>query len=108
MQIPEKSEVLSDNYTVVENDDDVQTETKDALENDPWNAQPKEPDEDSNNREMLENLRSRRKEYDTELPPKAKALMDEVLAIANPDPKAVSGMIDRLDKWEDETKARGK
>ena len=108
----DEQKALSDHYTVVENGDndppiENRVQNKEGQNTSSAWDDPAETEEQKKNREMLEDLRKRRKEYDLELPPKAKALMDEVLAVDSPDPKAVSGMIDRLDEWEKEVKARG-
>lgn len=104
----EEQKALSDSYTVVENDGDTPPETQDTPEDDPWDIQPTESDEDRKNREMLEDVRARRKEYDLKLSQKAKDQIDKMLNLDPMDYKQISNTVERLDQWEIERKKRGK
>lgn len=108
----EEQKALSDSYTVVENGDNNEPPEDNTQKHDVpttggvWDK-PDETDEQKQDREMLEDLRKRRNEYDAALPSKAKELIDNVLNMDNPDRKSISGVIDRLNSWENEAKARG-
>lgn len=106
--LKEEQKVLSDSYTVVENGDEIPAETSDIPENDPWDVKPPETDEDRNNREMLEDVRKRRKEYDLVLSQKAKEQIDKILNLDPMDYNQISNTVDRLNEWEIERKNRGK
>lgn len=104
----EERKALSDGYAVENgNGDSAQEEQpKDAKEV-PWETAKEETEEEKINREMIEDLQVRRKKYDERLPDNAKTEIDRALAEEHPDPKALSGLIDRLDAWEESLKAQG-
>jgi len=56
---------------------------------------------------MVEDLQIRRKKYDAQLPDNAKDEIDRALAVENPDTGLISNLIDRLDAWEAQLKAKG-
>lgn len=73
----------------------------------PWDVEPKETEEEKQTREMIEDLQIRRKKYDEKLSEKAKAEIDGVLAQENPDQKTISGLVAKLDAWEELALAKG-
>jgi len=89
-------------YEVAKNGEEAKEE-----ESVPWDAEPKETEEEKQLREMIENLQIRRKKYDEKLSEKAKAEIDGVLAKENPDQKTISGLVAKLDTWEELALAKG-
>ncbi len=100
---PQKEEpkALTDGVTIVETNGD---------QGPSWGEEVNlaETDEEKMNRMMLEDLRDRRKHYDNRLKPDAKEEIDSLLNLDNPDPKAVSVLIEKFDAWEAKLTERGK
>ena len=102
---PERK-ALSDGYTVENGNEDTE-QPAEGFQAPEWGAPAKEETDDERIlREMVEDLQIRRKKHDGKLPDNGKAEIDQALAEEHPDPKVLSGLIDRLDAWEESLKAQ--
>ena len=99
---PEKQLEHQPQYEVTKNGEEAKEE-----ESVPWDAEPKETEEEKQTHEMIEDLQIRRKKYDEKLPKDAKGFIDDVLAQENSDPETISALVDKLDNWEEKAKAKG-
>lgn len=106
---PQKEErkALTEGITLIETNGDNGESTDQGPT---WDAPPEETQETQKEiltREMMEDLRLRRKEYDAELPEDAKNRIDDILAMENPTMSKISGAIEKLDEWEEWKKGQG-
>ena len=102
---PERK-ALSEGYTVENGNEDTE-QPAEGFQAPEWGAPAKEETDDERIlREMVEDLQIRRKKHDGKLPDNGKAEIDQALAEEHPDPKVLSGLIDRLDAWEESLKAQ--
>lgn len=73
----------------------------------PWDAEPKETEEEKQLREMIKDLRDRRKKYDANLPKDAKSIIDDILSQEEHDFKTISNLVERFDDFEKTAKEMG-
>lgn len=66
----------------------------------PWGADPNETEEEKQLKEMIEDVRERRKKYDKNLPKEAKEFIDDILAREKYDFKTISSLVDRFNEFE--------